>query len=142
MDGIPPPVPFSGLPDDTETPCVTMSGVVYLTRGVSSGFSGAQRIDGDGGDLDWQAAQREHDKFVADLKTKAGALVTVVEIDADPHQPDCVFVEDTLVALRSFTVRAARLAGGGGWPGRERGEVRGIPIPTRQSHGGRRRGRR
>jgi|TARA_B110000967_G_C18900941_1_gene575002 N-dimethylarginine dimethylaminohydrolase len=99
MDGMPPPVPFSGLPDDTETPCVTMSGVVYLTRGVSSGFSGAQRIDGDGGDLDWQAAQREHDKFVADLKTKAGALVTVVEIDADPHQPDCVFVEDTLVAL-------------------------------------------
>ena len=48
MDGIP-PVPFSGLPDEAselQKP-PSMSGVVYLTRGVSPGFAAAQRMEDD-----------------------------------------------------------------------------------------------
>ena len=99
MDGIP-PVPFSGLPDEAselQKP-PSMSGVVYLTRGVSPGFAAAQRLD-DEGTLDAALAQREHDVFVRALRTRGGPFASVVEIAADPHQPDCVFVEDALVAL-------------------------------------------
>ena len=99
MDGIP-PVPFSGLPDEAselQKP-PSMSGVVYLTRGVSPGFAAAQRLE-DEGTLDAALAQREHDAFVRALRERGGPSATVVEIPADPHQPDCVFVEDALVAL-------------------------------------------
>ena len=99
MDGIP-PVPFSGLPDEAselQKP-PSMSGVVYLTRGVSPGFAAAQRMEDDGS-LDAALAQKEHEAFVALLRERGGPLATVVEIPADPDQPDCVFVEDTLVAL-------------------------------------------
>ena len=99
MDGIP-PVPFSGLPDEAselQKP-PSMSGVVYLTRGVSPGFAAAQRMEDDG-TLDSSLARKEHEAFVALLRDKGGPSATVVDIPADPHQPDCVFVEDTLVAL-------------------------------------------
>jgi dimethylargininase len=99
MDGIP-PVPFSGLPDEAselQKP-PSMSGVVYLTRGVSPGFAAAQRMEDDG-TLDAALAHEEHEAFVALLRDKGGPSATVVDIPADPHQPDCVFVEDTLVAL-------------------------------------------
>jgi dimethylargininase len=99
MDGIP-PVPFSGLPDEAselQKP-PSMSGVVYLTRGVSPGFAAAQRMEDDG-TLDAALARKEHEAFVALLRDKGGPSATVVDIPADPHQPDCVFVEDTLVAL-------------------------------------------
>ena len=99
MDGIP-PVPFSGLPDEVseQQKPPSMSGVVFLTRGVSPGFAAAQRLK-DEGTLDAALAQREHDAFVCALRERGGPLATVVEIPADPDQPDCVFVEDTLVAL-------------------------------------------
>ena len=100
MDGIP-PVPFLGLPDEASEPRnkpQSMSGAVYLTRGVSPGFAAAQRLE-DEGTLDAALAQREHDAFVRALRERGGPSATVVEIPADPHQPDCVFVEDALVAL-------------------------------------------
>jgi N-dimethylarginine dimethylaminohydrolase len=94
-----PPVPFSGLPDALDAKPPSMSGVVYLTRCVSSGFAAAQRIEADGTLLDASLAQKEHDAFVEVLRARGGPLATVIEIPSDPDQPDCVFVEDTHVVL-------------------------------------------
>ena len=103
MDGIPAemisPVPFSGLPEEVDEKPVSMSGVVYLTRGVSSGFAKALVMGGESPVLDFEKAKGEHDAFVKTLKQRGGPLVSVVEIEADKDQPDCVFVEDCLVAL-------------------------------------------
>ena len=84
---------------DFELKPASMSGVVFLTRGVSSGFAAAQRIDGAGPALDSSKASAEHDAFVSLLRVRAPPESTVLELDADPAQPDCVFIEDTLVAL-------------------------------------------
>ena len=84
---------------DFELKPASMSGVVFLTRGVSSGFAAAQRIDGAGPALDSSKASAEHDAFVSLLRARAPPESTVLELDADPAQPDCVFIEDTLVAL-------------------------------------------
>ena len=84
---------------DPELKPASMSGVVFLTRGVSSGFAAAQRIDGAGPALDSSKASAEHDAFVSLLRVRAPPESTVLELDADPAQPDCVFIEDTLVAL-------------------------------------------
>jgi len=72
---------------------------VLLTRGVSPGFAAAQRTEDDGGaPLSASAASAEHEKLVDKLRLHAGRIV---EIDADDKHPDCVFVEDCVVALPS-----------------------------------------
>ena len=72
---------------------------VLLTEGVSPGFAAAQRTEDDGGaPLSSSVASAEHEKLVDKLRPHAGR---VVSIDADDKHPDCVFVEDCVVALPS-----------------------------------------
>ena len=72
-------------------------GCVLLTRGVSPGFAAAQRMEDDGGaPLSDELAAAEHDAFVQKLKPHASRVITIPPDDA---QPDCVFVEDCVVAL-------------------------------------------
>ncbi|XP_028919481.1 N(G),N(G)-dimethylarginine dimethylaminohydrolase 1 [Ornithorhynchus anatinus] len=57
-----------------------------------------RRDPGRGAPVDWGRAEREHQLYVAVLKTKLG--LHVVELPADESLPDCVFVEDVAVVCQ------------------------------------------
>ncbi len=91
--------------------------MIAIARGVSPSVANAELTHLDRTPIDYARASAQH-RVYCDLLRSLGC--EVVELDADPAHPDCVFIEDTAVVLDDLAVITR--------PGAEsrRGETRAV----------------
>jgi dimethylargininase len=75
--------------------------MIAITRDVSSSISDCELTHVPREPIDYARAAQQHEQYREMLRSLG---CTVVELPADPLQPDCVFVEDTAVVLEDLAV--------------------------------------
>lgn len=73
-----------------------------LTRKVPSSLADALSLNPPSSPIDLHKAISEHDEYINVLRGKVG--LNTIEIPAEYHHPDCVFIEDTAVIISNVAV--------------------------------------
>lgn len=69
---------------------------IAFVRGLSDAFEESLKLSPPLEPIDLTLAKQQHENYIQLLK---GLLEEVIEVDADPHHPDCNFIEDTAVIV-------------------------------------------